>query len=78
MKCSGKINDFAKGWEQKGNSWHCSIYCFCSECGFREVTEGVNLDVWQSVIKKGEIPKSGIFNEYDPIDIFLGELTEMD
>jgi len=73
MKCNGTINDFAKGWTQKGNSWHCSIYCFCSECEFREVTEGAKIEVWQSVKKVGNITESGIFNIQEPMDILLEE-----
>jgi hypothetical protein len=73
MNCSGTIKDLAKGWKQKGPSWHGSLYCFCSECEFREVIEGASLEVWQSVKRTGEITESGILNIEDPTDILLEE-----
>ena len=62
MNCNGKITDLAKGWTQKGKSWHCSLYCFCKDCEFREVTEGAKIEVWQAVKKSGEITEKGKFN----------------
>ena len=71
MRCNGIIENLAIGWEQKGDSWHGSLYCLCSECEFREVTEGAKREVWQSVKRTGTITKSGILNISEPIDILL-------
>jgi len=73
MNCSGTIENLSTGWTKRGNSWHGSLYCFCSECEFREVTEGASVEVWQSVKKTGEVTESGILNIKDPTDVLLEE-----
>ena len=71
MGCKREIKNLVKVWEQKGNSWNCSIYCFCRECHFMEVSEGAKIEVWQQITKIGEMTKSGIIDIKDPTDILL-------
>jgi hypothetical protein len=76
LKCKGAISDLAKGWEEKGKSWSCSIYCFCKECEFREVTEGAKIEIWQAITKVGIVTKSGILSLPGPNDCLLDYMEE--
>ena len=60
-----------KIWSDQGKALHCSMYCFCKDCRQREITEGVDLEVWISVKNSGTMTKSGIINVDDPTDILL-------